>query len=44
MLVANESQKTIGVFDEATGRHLRDVDLKAYGIRKARLESFSAGQ
>jgi len=33
MLVANESQETIGVFDEATGRHLRDVDLKAYGIR-----------
>ena len=33
MLVANESQETIGVFDEATGQHLRDVDLKAYGIR-----------
>jgi YVTN family beta-propeller protein len=33
MLVANESQETIGVFDEATGRHLRDVDLKPYGIR-----------
>ena len=33
MLVANESQDTIGVFDEATGGHLRDVDLKAYGIR-----------
>jgi DNA-binding beta-propeller fold protein YncE len=33
MLVANESQETIGVFDEATGRHLRDLDLKAYGIR-----------
>jgi DNA-binding beta-propeller fold protein YncE len=33
MLVANESQETIGVFDEATGRHLRDVDLKTYGIR-----------
>jgi DNA-binding beta-propeller fold protein YncE len=33
MLVANESQETIGVFDEATGKHLRDVDLKAYGIR-----------
>jgi YVTN family beta-propeller protein len=33
MLVANESQETIGVFDEATGRHLRDVDLKSYGIR-----------
>jgi DNA-binding beta-propeller fold protein YncE len=33
MLVANESQDTIGVFDEATGQHLRDVDLKTYGIR-----------
>jgi YVTN family beta-propeller protein len=33
MLVANESQETIGVFDETTGRHLRDVDLKTYGIR-----------
>lgn len=33
MLVANESQDTIGVFDEATTRHIRDVDLKAYGIR-----------
>ena len=33
MLVTNESQETIGIFDEATGRHLRDVDLKDYGIR-----------
>ncbi|HXM59865.1 MAG TPA: beta-propeller fold lactonase family protein [Terriglobales bacterium] len=33
MLVANESQETIGVFEEATGRHLREVDLKAYGNR-----------
>jgi DNA-binding beta-propeller fold protein YncE len=33
MLVANESQETIGVFDEVTGRHLRDLDLKTYGIR-----------
>jgi DNA-binding beta-propeller fold protein YncE len=33
MLVANESQETIGVFDAATGSHLRDVDLKPYGIR-----------
>jgi YVTN family beta-propeller protein len=33
MLVANESQETIGVFDEATGKHLRDIDLKTYGIR-----------
>jgi DNA-binding beta-propeller fold protein YncE len=33
MLVANESQETIGVFDERTGQHLRDIDLKTYGIR-----------
>jgi len=33
MLVANEAQDNIGVFDEATGAHLRDIDLKAYGIR-----------
>ena len=33
MLVANESQETIGLFDAATGAHLRDIDLKAYGIR-----------
>jgi YVTN family beta-propeller protein len=33
MLVANESQETIGIFDEATGHHLRDLNLKAYGIR-----------
>ncbi len=33
MLVANESQDTIGVFNEADGTHVRDVDLKSYGIR-----------
>jgi YVTN family beta-propeller protein len=33
MLVANESQETIGVFDETTGLHVRDVDLRTYGIR-----------
>lgn len=33
MLVANESQETIGVFTEGTGAHLRDIDLKSYGIR-----------
>lgn len=32
MIVANEAQETIGVFDQ-TGAHLRDVDLKSYGIR-----------
>jgi DNA-binding beta-propeller fold protein YncE len=33
MLVANEAQDNIGVFDAATGVHLRDIDLEAYGIR-----------
>jgi YVTN family beta-propeller protein len=33
MLVANEAQDNIGVFDEATGAHVRDVDLKSYGVR-----------
>jgi YVTN family beta-propeller protein len=33
MLVANEAQDNIGVFDAATGAHVRDVDLKPYGIR-----------
>jgi YVTN family beta-propeller protein len=33
MMVSNESQENIGVFDEVTGQHLRDVNLKAYGIR-----------
>ena len=33
MLVANESQDSIGVFDAATGGHVRDVNLKPYGIR-----------
>jgi len=33
MLVANEAQDTIGVFDAVSGMHLRDVDLKSYGSR-----------
>ena len=33
MLVANESQDTIGIFDETTGGHLRDINLKPHGIR-----------
>ena len=33
MMVANEAQNTIGVFDAATGAHIRDVDMKPYGIR-----------
>ena len=33
LLVANEAQNNIGVFDENTGAHIRDVDLKSYGKR-----------
>jgi DNA-binding beta-propeller fold protein YncE len=33
MLVANEAQDTLGIFDESTGEHVRDIDLKPYGIR-----------
>ena len=33
MPVENESQDTIGVFDATTGEHVRDVDIKSYGIR-----------
>jgi YVTN family beta-propeller protein len=33
ILVANEAQNNIGVFDEAAGAHIRDIDLKPYGIR-----------
>ena len=33
MLVANEAQDTIGVFDATSGTHLRDVNVKSYGSR-----------
>jgi len=33
LLVANEAQNNIGVFDENTGAHIRDIDLKSYGKR-----------
>lgn len=33
LMVANEAQNTIGVIDAATGAHIRDVDLKPYGLR-----------
>jgi DNA-binding beta-propeller fold protein YncE len=33
MLVANEAQTNIGIFDATTGAHIRDLDLKPYGIR-----------
>jgi YVTN family beta-propeller protein len=33
MMVANEAQNSIGIFDASTGAHVRDVDMKPYGIR-----------
>ena len=33
LMVANEAQNTIGVVDAASGAHIRDVDLKPYGLR-----------
>ncbi len=33
MLVTNEAQDNIGVFDATTGTHLQDVNLREYGIR-----------
>jgi DNA-binding beta-propeller fold protein YncE len=33
LLVANEAQNTIGIFDAATGAHIRDLNLKPYGLR-----------
>ncbi len=33
MIVANEAQNTIGLFDAGTGAHMRDIDMKPYGIR-----------
>jgi DNA-binding beta-propeller fold protein YncE len=33
LIVANEAQNNIGIFDATSGRHIRDVDLKPYGMR-----------
>lgn len=33
MLVANEAQDTLGIFDAESGTHLRDVNVKPYGSR-----------
>jgi YVTN family beta-propeller protein len=33
LIVANEAQTTLGVFDVASGNVIRNIDLKAYGIR-----------
>ncbi len=33
LLVANEAQNSIGIFEAATGTHVRDIDLKPYGLR-----------
>jgi DNA-binding beta-propeller fold protein YncE len=33
LVVANEAQNTIGVFDARTGSRLREIDLSSYGLR-----------
>ena len=33
MIVANEAQNSLGIFDAATGARVRDIDMKPYGIR-----------
>jgi DNA-binding beta-propeller fold protein YncE len=33
LIVANEAQDTLGIYDARSGALLRDVDLKSYGIR-----------
>jgi DNA-binding beta-propeller fold protein YncE len=33
LLVANEAQNNIGIFDAATGTAVRNIDLKPYGLR-----------
>lgn len=33
LLVANEAQNTIGVFEQRSGAHVRDIDLQMYGKR-----------
>jgi DNA-binding beta-propeller fold protein YncE len=33
LLVCNEAQNNIGIFDAATGNHVRDVNLRSYGLR-----------
>jgi DNA-binding beta-propeller fold protein YncE len=33
LLVCNEAQNNVGVFDAATGAPIRNIDLKAYGLR-----------
>jgi YVTN family beta-propeller protein len=44
MLVANEAQDNIGVFDEASGAHLRDIELKPYGIRPRGVKASPQGK
>jgi DNA-binding beta-propeller fold protein YncE len=33
LVVANEAQNTLGIFDAHTGSRLREIDLKPYGMR-----------
>jgi DNA-binding beta-propeller fold protein YncE len=43
MLVANEAQNSIGIFNAVTGAHLRDIDLTPYGIRPRGVKTSPTG-
>lgn len=43
MLVANEAQNSIGIFNAVTGTHLRDIDLAEYGIRPRGVKTSPTG-
>jgi DNA-binding beta-propeller fold protein YncE len=43
MLVANEAQNTIGIYDPVTSAHLRDVTVKPYGIRPRGIKASPTG-
>ena len=43
MLVANEAQNSIGIFNAVSGAHLRDIGLTAYGIRPRGVKTSPTG-
>ena len=43
MLVANEAQNSIGIFNAVSGAHVRDIDLTAYGIRPRGVKTSPTG-
>lgn len=43
MLVANEAQNSIGIFNAVSGAHVRDIGLTAYGIRPRGVKTSPTG-